>query len=265
MPLTLLLGALVGAVLGLTGAGGGILAVPALMASQGWSVQQAAPVALLAVAAGATLGAWEGWRRGEVRYRAAALMALCGLPGSALGVRAAHLLPAAWLAAGFALVLLIVAWRAWFGAGDGPEARDGRGALCRVRPETGRLAWRPASIAALAGVGAFTGFLTGLLGVGGGFVIVPALRRLSDLGMHAIVATSLLVIALVSGGSALAAYWHGASPPALPTLAFVAAALAGMVASRWLIRRLAQRQVSRSFAILVAGVAVAMLRHAVAG
>ncbi|MCP6726012.1 TSUP family transporter, partial [Klebsiella pneumoniae] len=68
MPLTLLLGALVGAVLGLTGAGGGILAVPALMASQGWSVQQAAPVALLAVAAGAALGAWEGWRRGEVRY-----------------------------------------------------------------------------------------------------------------------------------------------------------------------------------------------------
>ncbi|MFB9158825.1 TSUP family transporter, partial [Chromobacterium violaceum] len=85
MALTLLLGVLVGAVLGLTGAGGGILAVPALMASQGWSVPQAAPVALLAVAAGAALGAWEGWRRGEVRYRAAALMALCGLPGSALG------------------------------------------------------------------------------------------------------------------------------------------------------------------------------------
>ncbi|MEO2217007.1 sulfite exporter TauE/SafE family protein [Chromobacterium vaccinii] len=261
MALTLLLGALVGAVLGLTGAGGGILAVPALMASQGWSVPQAAPVALLAVAAGAAFGAWEGWRRGEVRYRAAALMALCGLPGSALGTRAAHLLPAAWLAAGFALVLLIVAWRAWSGARDGQAERDGRGALCRVRPETGRLAWHPASIAALAGVGVFTGFLTGLLGVGGGFVIVPALRRLSNLGMHAIVATSLLVIALVGGGSALSAYWHGARPPALPTLAFAAAALAGMMAGRWLIRRLAQRQVSRGFALVAAGVAVAMLCH----
>ncbi|MBP4052407.1 sulfite exporter TauE/SafE family protein [Chromobacterium violaceum] len=263
MALTLLLGVLVGAVLGLTGAGGGILAVPALMASQGWSVPQAAPVALLAVAAGAALGAWEGWRRGEVRYRAAALMALCGLPGSALGARAAHLLPAAWLAAGFALVLLIVAWRAWSGAGR--QARAGDGALCRVRPETGRLAWTPASIAALAGVGALTGLLTGLLGVGGGFVIVPALRRLSDLGMHAIVSTSLLVIALVGGGSALAAYWHGAHPPVLPALAFVAAALAGMAAGRWLIRRLAQRQVARGFALLAAGVAAAMLYHAVAG
>ncbi|VEB39653.1 Sulfite exporter TauE/SafE [Chromobacterium violaceum] len=128
----------------------------------------------------------------------------------------------------------------------GRQARAGDGALCRVRPETGRLAWTPASIAALAGVGALTGLLTGLLGVGGGFVIVPALRRLSDLGMHAIVSTSLLVIALVGGGSALAAYWHGAHPPVLPALAFVAAALAGMAAGRWLIRRLAQRQVARA-------------------
>ncbi|AXE30047.1 hypothetical protein DK842_09140 [Chromobacterium phragmitis] len=261
MSLTLLLGALVGAVLGLTGAGGGILAVPALMASQGWSVAQAAPVALLAVAAGAALGAWEGWRRGEVRYRAAALMAASGLPGAALGTRAAHWLPAAWLAAGFSLVLLIVAWRAWRGG----QGSSGSGALCRVMPETGRLAWRPASIAALSGVGLFTGFLTGLLGVGGGFVIVPALRRISDLGMHAIVSTSLLVIALVGGGSVLSAYWHGARPPILPTLAFVAAALAGMAAGRWLIRRLAPRQVSRGFALLAAGVAAAMLRHAVMG
>ncbi|WP_236849643.1 sulfite exporter TauE/SafE family protein [Chromobacterium subtsugae] len=101
----LLLGALVGAVLGLTGAGGGILAVPALMAAQGWSLPQAAPVALLAVAAGAALGAYEGWRRQLVRYRAAAWMAASGVPFAAAGASVAHLLPAPLLSTLFALAM----------------------------------------------------------------------------------------------------------------------------------------------------------------
>ena len=90
MLISLLLGVLVGAVLGLTGAGGGILAVPALVVGLGWSMQQAAPVALIAVAGGAGIGALDGFRQKLVRYRAAALMAVIGIPVTALGIRAAQ-------------------------------------------------------------------------------------------------------------------------------------------------------------------------------
>ncbi|QEL57277.1 sulfite exporter TauE/SafE family protein [Chromobacterium paludis] len=263
MLLTLTLGALVGAVLGLTGAGGGILAIPALMASQGWSLPQAAPVALLAVVAGAALGAYEGWRRRQVRYRAALLMAVSGVPFTSLGIRLAHQVPAAWLSALFALIMLIVAARSWRAARAAPTAAaPHRDAVCQVNPDTGRLRWNPASLAALAGVGAFTGLLTGLLGVGGGFVIVPALRRLSDLGMHAIVATSLLVIALVGSGGVASALWHGARLPALPSMGFVLAAMAGMLLGRRLVHRLSPSQLLRGFAALVAAVSFSMLWHA---
>ena len=74
MEISLILGVVVGVVLGLTGAGGGILAVPALVIGMGWSVQEATPVALIAVASGAALGAFDGLCKGLVRYKAALVM-----------------------------------------------------------------------------------------------------------------------------------------------------------------------------------------------
>ena len=109
MLISLVLGGFVGAVLGLTGAGGGILAVPALVVGMSWPMQQATPVALVAVAGSAALGALEGFRRG--RYRAALLMAVAGVPLTTLGVRLAHVLPQRLLLALFALTMLVVAGR----------------------------------------------------------------------------------------------------------------------------------------------------------
>lgn len=91
MLISLILGSLVGAVLGLTGAGGGILAVPALVVGMGLPMQQATPVALIAVAGSAAIGALEGFRQGLVRYRAALLMAVAGVPLTSLGVKLAHI------------------------------------------------------------------------------------------------------------------------------------------------------------------------------
>ena len=71
MWMLILEGLAIGTLLGLTGAGGGILAVPALMASQGWTVAQAAPVGLLAVTLAALVGTVEGLFKRIVRYRAA--------------------------------------------------------------------------------------------------------------------------------------------------------------------------------------------------
>ena len=92
--LTILLGVLAGVVLGLTGAGGGILAIPALTLGVGWTLAQATPVALLAVGTAAALGALDGLRKGLVRYKAAALMALVGSITSPVGLYLAALRPA---------------------------------------------------------------------------------------------------------------------------------------------------------------------------
>ncbi|MDN0075125.1 sulfite exporter TauE/SafE family protein [Crenobacter sp. SG2303] len=260
MLIVVLLGAAVGVVLGLTGAGGGILAIPALMAGLGWEVQQAAPLALLAVAIGAAVGAVEGLFKGLVRYRAALLMALAGAPFTAFGAVIAQHVPGRLLSVLFAGAMLIVAARAYRSSRNSgqPEVQT-RAAPCTLNPATGRLHWTPITLAAIAGVGAFTGFLSGLLGVGGGFVIVPALRRLTNLSMHAIVATSLLVIALVGSSAVASTLMHGATIPLKEGVGFVLAAAVGMLGGRLLIHRMSPAQVQLGFASLVALVAGGML------
>ncbi|WON78615.1 sulfite exporter TauE/SafE family protein [Serratia sp. UGAL515B_01] len=86
MVISLLLGLCVGAVLGITGAGGGIFAIPTLVMGMGWAPQQAAPVALVAVAGSAALGAIDAWRKGLVRYRAAIVITLAGVPMTSVGL-----------------------------------------------------------------------------------------------------------------------------------------------------------------------------------
>lgn len=97
MQLGAMFGIAIGIILGLTGAGGGILAIPALVIGLGWTITQSTPVALFAVSAAAAVGAVDGLRKGLVRYRAAVLMALLGAVCSPLGVYVAHSLPNAVL------------------------------------------------------------------------------------------------------------------------------------------------------------------------
>lgn len=259
MIISLLLGVLVGAVLGLTGAGGGILAVPALVFGLGWSMQQAVPVALIAVAGSAAIGAIEGFRLRLVRYRGALLMAATGMAATPLGVRAAQMLPQQWLSTLFAAVLLLVAVRLLRrdnAAADAPASLYRPGNL---NPKTGRFNWNWATAFLLGGIGAVTGFMTGLLGVGGGFVMVPLLRRFTNVSMHGIVATSLLVIALVGTGGVASALLHGAEMPLSIALPFAAATAGGMLLGRNLSHHLNARQVQVGFALLLMVIAGAML------
>jgi uncharacterized membrane protein YfcA len=255
----LVFGLCVGIVLGLTGAGGGILAVPALVFSQGWTVAQAAPIGLLAVTGAAMVGAGEGFYHKLVRYRAAFLMALAGVPMTPLGLAVAQSVSARWLAALFGLTMLIVAIRLLKRAPERHEAM----APCHINPDTGRLQWTVKTAFILSLIGAFTGFLTGLLGVGGGFVLVPALRKLTDISMHGIVATSLLVIALVGSGSIMVSVLQGNHFPMAVALPFIIATAMGMFFGRLLIRHLPQLVVQRLFAVLVIGVAGLMFYRAI--
>jgi len=263
MEITLLLGIVVGIVLGLTGAGGGILAVPALVHGMGWSVQQAAPVALIAVAAGAALGAFEGLRKGLVRYKAAIVMVLCGLPFTKVGLTVAQQLPQRWLLGIFAGVTLIVVIRLLRQTLSPERSAADEHALARIDPATGRFRWTWRTGGLFAAFGALTGFMTGLLGVGGGFVIVPAMRRYTNASMHGIVATSLMVIALVSSGGIAVAVANGAQLPWPATILFAVATALGMGAGRTLSSRLSEKTIQRGFALVLLGSAASMIVKAI--
>ncbi|ALM82430.1 sulfite exporter TauE/SafE family protein [Bordetella sp. N] len=292
------LGLAIGALLGLTGAGGGILAVPALMFGLHLGLAEAAPVALIAVGSAAALGALQGLRHGLVRYKAATLMAIAGGITAPLGLMLAHQLPAAWLSLAFAAVMLIVAARmarqarnaakaeatgatratgatgstvapGAVGATGATGATGGAAAIgeldsaipakpCRLSPATGKFIWTRRAAMTLGSIGAVSGVCSGLLGVGGGFVIVPALTHYSDARMRSIVPTSLMVIALVSAFTVMTAAAHGL---VLTTIewAFVGAAIAGMAGGRLFASRVPQAALQRGFAaicVVVAGVLV---------
>jgi len=272
--MSLLLGIAVGLVLGLTGAGGSILAVPLLMAALAWPMTQAVPVALLAVAAAAALGSYLAWRKSYVRYRAAILMAVAGVLAAQFGLRAAAVLPQSKLSLIFAVVLALVALRmliqAWRSPEDSAVVRaavegDGEhahGPICRLHPSTGRIVWTRISALVIAMIGAVSGFLSGLLGVGGGFVIVPSLRVATELSMHSAVATSLMAIALTSFGTVGGALWQGRELPLIVALPFVFGALLGMLGGHALAPRIAGPRLQQGFAVLMLAIAVGMGVHA---
>lgn len=118
---------------------------------------------------------------------------------------------------------------------------------------------------ALAGTGALTGLMTGLLGAGGGFVIVPMLRKLTNVSMHGIVATSLMVVALVGSGGVLFTIEAGVSPPLRLTLLFALTTARGMIVGRSASRHMSARHVQVGFAAVLVCVSLGMMAKAVFG
>lgn len=219
------LGLVVGLVLALTGAGGTILAIPLLIFSLGLSVQQAAPIALLAILVASAIGALQGLSKGIVRYKAAMLIALLGVVCAPLGVMLAHWLPQPMLNGLFAGILIAVAMGSWKNANIKDEVNSNiPPPACTINPATSRLFWTAPCTRSLIATGGLAGLLSGLLGVGGGFVIVPSLQRVSNFTHQTIVATTLAAIALISLSS-FSSYvaqsniqWHIALPFMISTI-----------------------------------------------
>ncbi|MFD8088305.1 sulfite exporter TauE/SafE family protein [Kitasatospora sp. NPDC059722] len=240
--LALAAGAVVGLALGGLGGGGSMLAVPALVYLLGFSPARATTASLLIVAATSLTGLVAHARAGRVRWRTGALFAAAGLPAAAAaGALSAHV-PSALLTAAFAVLAALAAWRMLAPRRDaGEEERSAAG---------------PArSTAAGAGLGA----VTGLLGVGGGFLAVPALVSVLAFTMAEAVGTSLLVItanslaALVPRLGATAAIdWAVAAP-------FTGAAILGAWDGKRLADRLSGRTLQKAFAFTLLGVAGLML------
>jgi len=261
-----ILGGVVGLILALTGAGGAILAVPLLLFILHLSVAEAGPIALLAVGVSAAVGAVIGLRAGIVRYRAAALMAAAGVVISPLGLWLAHQLPSGPLTLIFAAVLAYVSVR-MFRQASAPAGQSaqpvpaGPPQPCQLDNSSGRFIWTAACTRALAASGVGAGFLSGLLGVGGGFVIVPALRRATNAPMHAIVATSLAVITLVSTSGVVSTAiagrmnWEVGIP-------FAGGAIAGMLGGRLVSKRISGPRLQQGFAVVAGLVALGMVAKA---
>lgn len=246
MYLAVVFGAVIGLALGLLGAGGSILAVPALVYGVGQPLQTAIPTSLAVVALSTLGGLVPRERRTAVQWPVALVFGAAGTPAAFAGAALGRLFPQRWLLLAFSLLMVVVAVRMLRGG----ENRTG---ACRT--QEGGVNWRTCLPKALAS-GAVVGLMTGLFGVGGGFVIVPALSLLLGLGAQQAVATSLLVV-LINSVAGLAAHAGAASGIDYTVLlAFAGTSLVVSIVAARMSTRLDSSTVRRWFAYVVLAVAV---------
>ena len=259
------LGVFVGMMMALTGAGGGILSVPLLVFGLNLSIASAGPIGLLAIAVAGSLGAINGLRTKLLRYRAALVMATLGIVLAPVGVYLAQRIPNQPLLIVFASILIVVSIRMLIQAqqeinGNVPKERPAP--PCKLDQSIGRLIWSVPCARSLMGSGAVAGFLSGLLGVGGGFIIVPALKKVTDLPMQSIVATSLGVLALISitGVTSAAVAGHLNWSIGIP---FAAGAVAGMLLGSVIAKQISGPRIQQAFAIFTFFISLSLLYKAI--
>jgi uncharacterized protein len=180
--LTLALATLVGVSLGLLGGGGSILTVPLLAYVAGVEAKQAIATSLLVVGVTSVVGVVSHARAGRVRWRTGVLFGVAGMAGAYAGGLLSGFVPGSLLLVGFAAVMITAAITM----------------LRRRKEPMGHGSARTVPVAKVLLEGFGVGLITGLVGAGGGFLVVPALALLGGLPMPAAVATSLVVIAMNS-------------------------------------------------------------------
>lgn len=234
-----LLAVAIGLSLGLLGGGGSILTVPALVFAVGMPPEVAVGTSLAVVGLNALLGTVLQARRGKVNWRAAAIFGGAGIVGAYLGSFFTHFVPGTLLLVLFALLMLVVA-------------------MMMLRPMHAGMAEHTPHWGTALAAGFGVGLLTGFLGVGGGFLIVPALVLLVGLSMTSAVATSLPIIALNSASGFLG---HLSQAPLdwAVTLRFVAFGAIGVVLGVRLANRVPAYKLRTWFAWFVIAVAIYML------
>jgi uncharacterized membrane protein YfcA len=220
--LGLAFGALIGLLLALLGGGGSILAVPVLVYVMGQPAQLATGTSLAIVGANAAFGALTHHRAGRVRWGTGLAFGGAGIAGALAGAWLNHRVPEPLVLLGFAVVMLAAA-----GAMLRPVRAPKPGAV--TAPPAGGGAYA----ARLAGTGLAVGGLTGFFGVGGGFLIVPALALVLGLPMREAVATSLVAIA-INAAAGLAGHLRFGGIDLAVTGVFLAGGLVGALAgARW--------------------------------
>jgi uncharacterized membrane protein YfcA len=250
MPLIgFLLAALIGVALGLLGGGGSILTVPVLVYVLGFPAKQGIAIGLAVVGLASVVGAFGHWRRGNVRLQAAFAFGGVAMFGTFAGARLAHFLTGPTQLVIFALVMLAAAHSMH------------RNASASEPPPSATVTRPRLAIVAASAVG--VGLLTGIAGVGGGFLIVPALVLFVGLPMREAVGTSLVVIA-INSFVGFAGYLGTVEVPWAWLGAFSAVAMGGIVIGTRVSASIEQRTLKRGFSVFLLAMALFILAKNVA-
>lgn len=237
----------IGIALGMLGGGGSILVVPVLVVVLGQDAHDATTASLVIVTIAAVAGSLGQARGGNVCWRHAAIFTAAALPAIALGTALGDAVSGAALLGAFAAVMLAAAYATARKADSRPMPSGSARPCPALRP-----GWD-------AGLGAVVGFLTGLLGVGGGFVVVPALVIALGFPLRKAIGTSLAVITATGVAGAVFHLAAGRSLDADVTLALSAAMVFGAFAGARAAARLPERGLARGFSVLVTTVALYLL------
>ena len=268
----LLIGLLIGLILGLTGAGGSVFAVPLLLLLGGMPMTDATGISLGAVAATtlyASLRNSVSRKQVPLLWKPGLILALSGALTAPLGKWLGMQLDELWLVSGFSLLAAIIALRMWISARNNPQAasvvRAGNFAaipspdhLCNLNP-TGQFELRPRCVTGLLMGGLVVGLLSGLFGVGGGFLIVPLLLALSAVSMAQAVSTSLFIIALISSSGFISHVALSENQHWNWLLSVAAGGLVGMMIGQAVSHKIANVWLQKLFAIGLLAVALMTL------
>ena len=235
-------GAVIGLSMGALGGGGSILAVPVLVYALYLDPQAATTASLIIVGVTAIVAAISHARAGRVDWRAALIFGALGIPASIGGSLLNRAVDPQVLLLAFAALMLVAAaamYRRSRTSEQAPTTPSPSGAAQVVR---------------VVVVSLVVGFLTGFLGVGGGFVIVPALVLAMGFGMPTAVGTSLVIISITSLAAFVERLGHGAIAWDV-ILPFTAAAIVGSLLGKRLAERVSAAALTRAFAVLLVLVA----------
>lgn len=256
MTLLLFAGLLTGLMLGLFGSGGSIVTLPALMYLGGVEAKSAIAMSLGIVGVTALVAAADHWRRGNVDLAVAAVFALFGAAGTYAGARLGVITPVVWQIGLFVVIMYAAAWRMFTQSSMQPRGES----VIRLGVSergTAMLYLDVAAFGEIAAHGIVVGVLTGLVGVGGGFLIVPALVLLSGLPMKTAVGTSLAVVTAKSFAG-FAGYAGAVSIDYTAMAAFSAVSVAATFGGAMLAHRLSAEKLKRGFAGFLVVVATYM-------
>jgi uncharacterized membrane protein YfcA len=264
--LSLLFGSIVGLSLGLTGGGGAVFAVPLLAYGMGVPAREAVAISLVSVGLTSFVGFLGKWRKGEAELRTGLLFAFAGMLGAPVGSWVGRQIPETWLMLMLSGLMLTIAWKMWQkssrtvaqsqvcvpveSTGLQPEGYVNDGPSCQ-RNAAGQLILTSRCARLLLIVGVASGILSGMFGVGGGFIIVPALILFSSMSMSRAVGTSLMVISLVSASGIVSQLWIGQSITPGITALFVAGGLFGLVVGQSVAHRLSASMLQRMFSVAI--------------
>ena len=242
-------GLVIGLAVGALGGGGSVLAVPVLVYVLDTPVPDATTASLAVVVAGALAGGAAHARRQSVCWPHAASFTLAALPGLVAGTVVADLMGDRAVLGAFALVML-VASRAIWQKGDEKDPDD---------TWEGRRTCPPLRLPRDGVAGAGVGFLTGLFGVGGGFLIVPTLAVGLAFTMRTAIGTSLAIIASTSAIGLIAHLLLGRTIPVDLTVALALPCMVGSLVGYSIAGRLPQPALARAFAVLLIAVGAYVL------